>query len=249
MGSISRFMVDQRLINELTNARILLHIAWLIVFLASWSPCWDVHAQTKSQVWESAIERAIGEQSPLAGHPFEIAWPATRPNWPDCQDPKVQLSNLAKPVGRIYVSLRCDSPRWLGSIQPTVSARKRYLAAVRPLSLGSIVSESDLMILEADWSSLPEDVLSDPEQAIGRTISRTVLAGQAIGLNFLRQTAVIKQGERVRVQMVGLNFTVGGEAVAIQQGAVGEAIRVKMASGQVVSATVIRSGLVEIRID
>jgi len=75
------------------------------------------------------------------------------------------------------------------------------------------------------------------------------VAGQAIGLNFLRQTAVIRSGERVRVQMVGTNFTVGGEAVAAQQGSIGESIRVKMANGQSVTATVVKAGVVEIRID
>jgi flagella basal body P-ring formation protein FlgA len=49
--------------------------------------------------------------------------------------------------------------------------------------------------------------------------------------------------------MVGANFTVGGEAVSAQQGSIGESIRVKMANGQVVTAVVVRAGVVEIRID
>ena len=208
------------------------------------------NAQSKAAaVWEGAIERSIAEQAALGGQGFEITWPAQRPKWPECQDPKVQLSSGPKPVGRMFVGLRCETPRWVGSIQLTVNAKKRYLAAARPLSLGSVISEQDLALLEGDWASLPEDVLTEADQAVGRTVSRALVAGQAIGLNFLRQTAVIRSGERVRVQMVGANFTVGGEAVSAQQGSIGESIRVKMANGQVVTAVVVRAGVVEIRID
>jgi len=206
-------------------------------------------AQTKPLEWESAIEQAIAEQPALAGQPFEIAWPAPRPKWPACADPKIQLRPGAKPVGRIALGLSCDAPRWRGAVQITVSARKRYLAAARPMSIGSVVTDADVTIIEGDWSSLPDDVLTEPEQAVGRTISRAVVTGQAIGLNFVRQTAVIKSGERVRIQMVGSGFTVGGEGVASQQGSTGDLIRVKMANGQVVTAVVVRSGLVEVRID
>lgn len=203
----------------------------------------------RSAFWEAAIERVVAEQHALAGQPFDISWPATRPKWPECIEPKVQLGSTSKPVGRLYISLRCDSPRWSGSIQVTVSAKKRYVASSRPLSLGAIITDADVNVVEGDWSSLPDDVLTEPDQAIGRTISRALVAGQPIGLNFLRQTAVIKSGDRVRVQMVGSNFTVGGEGTAAQHGSVGESIRVKMASGQTITATVVRPGVVEIRAD
>jgi len=227
-----------------------LRSGFLVLLLALLALGQPVNAQMKAgPIWEAAIEASIAEQAALGGQGFEIIWPAQRPKWPECKEPKVQLGSGPKPVGRLFLGLRCESPRWVGSIQVTVNAKKRYLAAARPLSLGSIVSEQDLTLLEGDWASLPDDVLTDAEQAVGRTISRALVAGQAIGLNFLRQTAVIRSGERVRVQMVGTNFTVGGEAVAAQQGSIGDSIRVKMANGQSVTATVVRAGVVEIRID
>jgi flagella basal body P-ring formation protein FlgA len=49
--------------------------------------------------------------------------------------------------------------------------------------------------------------------------------------------------------MVGSNFTVTGDGLAVQQGAVGESVKVKMASGQFVTATVVRSGVVELKLE
>jgi len=51
------------------------------------------------------------------------------------------------------------------------------------------------------------------------------------------------------VQMSGSNFVVSGEGQALQAGAIGEQVRIKMANGQAVSATVLRQGVVEVRID
>jgi len=49
--------------------------------------------------------------------------------------------------------------------------------------------------------------------------------------------------------MTGSNFTVSGDGVAMQQGAVGESLRAKMASGQIVTGIVLRAGLIEVRVD
>jgi flagella basal body P-ring formation protein FlgA len=96
---------------------------------------------------------------------------------------------------------------------------------------------------------LPDDVVTDPDQVLGRTLVRSIAAGTPLTLNLLRQTSVIKTGERVRVQLSGSNFVVAGEGQALQAGAVGEQIRIKMANGQAVSAMVVRQGVVEVRID
>jgi flagella basal body P-ring formation protein FlgA len=140
-------------------------------------------------------------------------------------------------------------PRWIGAIQINVTAKRSHLAAVRALQAGSTLEASEVVTVESDWSSLPDDVATDPEQVLGRTLVRSIAAGTPLTLNLVRQTSVIRAGERVRVQMSGSNFVVGGEGQALQAGAVGEQIRVKMRSGQTLSAVVVRQGLVEVRVD
>jgi len=65
----------------------------------------------------------------------------------------------------------------------------------------------------------------------------------------VRATSVIRTGERVRVQLSGTNFQVAGEGQALQQGGIGDQVRVKMGSGQTVTAIVVRQGLVEVKVD
>jgi len=67
-----------------------------------------------------------------------------------------------------------------------------------------------------------------------------------VSLNNLREAAVIKVGEGVRVQVQGKGFQANGEGVALTSGAIGDSIRVRMPDGQQVQGQVVRAGTVEI---
>jgi flagella basal body P-ring formation protein FlgA len=199
--------------------------------------------------WRAAIEALVTEHPMLAGQDLRIDYPVTLPRWPLCKAPRAQSTRQGVPVGRLSIQLRCSNPRWQGAIQVVVVARRTYYAAARALQAGAVVDADAVVSVEADWASLPEDVVTEPEQVLGRVLVRSVAAGTALTLNLVRLTAVIRVGERVRVQMSGANFVVAGEGVAMQSGGSGEQVRVKMGSGQTVTAVVVRQGLVELRVD
>lgn len=206
-------------------------------------------AQQVTEAWQDSVRLLVSEHPMLAGQAVQVEFPSSLPKWPPCKQPRGQIAKQGVPVGRVNVSLRCMEPRWVGSIQIIVSAKRSHLAATRALQAGSTIEATEFVVVESDWSALPDDVLTEPDQAIGRKLVRSIAAGTPLTLNLLRQTSVIKTGERVRVQLSGANFVVAGEGQALQAGAVGEQIRIKMGSGQSVSATVVRQGLVEVRVD
>ena len=199
--------------------------------------------------WREAIESMVAEHPMLAGQNPRIDYPASLPRWPVCKSPRASATRQGVPVGRVSIALRCGDPRWQGSIQVVVAARRTHYSAARALQAGTIIDADAIVAVESDWASLPDDVVTEPEQVLGRGLVRSVSAGTALTLNLVRQTAVIRNGERVRVQMSGNNFVVAGEGTALQAGNVGEQIRVKMGGGQVVTAVIIRQGQVELRIE
>jgi len=200
-------------------------------------------------LWQDVVRSLVSEHPMLAGQNLQIEFPSNLPKWPACKQPRGQIAKQGVPIGRVSVSLRCNDPRWVGAIQINVVAKRSHLAAARALQAGSTLEASEFVMVESDWSSLPDDIVTEPEQIIGRTLTRSIAAGTPLTLNLVRQTSVIKTGERVRVQLSGSNFVVAGEGQALQPGAVGDQIRIKMGSGQSLSATVVRQGLVEIRVD
>jgi len=211
--------------------------------------CIPVIAQERGETWQDVVRSLVSEHPMLAGQSVQVEFPSNLPKLPACKLPRAQIAKQGVPVGRVSVSLRCMDPRWAGGIQINVSAKRSHLAAARALQAGSMLEIAELVMVESDWSSLPDDVVTEPEQVLGRTLVRSIAAGTPLTLNLLRQTSVIKTGERVRVQLSGSNFVVAGEGQALQAGAIGDQIRIKMANGQSVSATVLRQGVVEVRVD
>jgi len=102
---------------------------------------------------------------------------------------------------------------------------------------------------EADWLTVPEDVTEDATIVVGKTLLKGLTSGMPITLNSLRQTSVIRSGERVRVEVIGQGFSITGEAVAVESGAIDEQIKVRMTNGQILNARVARRGVVELKRD
>jgi flagella basal body P-ring formation protein FlgA len=240
----------RRVATQTSLKRLLLSLALLV---CASHACAQQRADPKQSevdsAWFTTIEAAIGELPRFSNMTTSVNFPERLPKWPACKGPKASPGSGSSSTGKFPISLRCESPRWLGQIVVTVEASKRHLVATRNLSQGQIVQEADLTESDADWTKLPDEVATQADQLIGRTLVKPIQQGQPFTLNFVRLTAVIRAGDRVRVQMAGSNFTVSGDGVAVQQGAVGDSIRVKMGSGQLVPATVLRAGLVELKLD
>jgi flagella basal body P-ring formation protein FlgA len=59
---------------------------------------------------------------------------------------------------------------------------------------------------------------------------------------------VVRAGQNVRLEVRGPGFRVGGEGTAMTAAAAGQSVRVRLQSGQIISGTVVRPGLVELTI-
>lgn len=225
------------------------HYAVLVATVAGLIPLPSTSASELDVQWKSVVEAVILEHPALVDAKPTVELVSTPPRWPRCQTPRAQLIRPGVPVGRVSVALRCPEPRWQGTVQVFVSAKRSHLAAARSLQAGATIEASEVIAVESDWNAVPEDVATDLEQVLGKTLTRSVAAGSPLSLNLVRATSVIRVGERVRVQLSGANFQVAGEGLALQQGSVGEQVRVKMGGGQVVTAVVVRQGLVELKVD
>jgi len=225
-----------------------LHLIVLAVLagLAQSDPAGASEAESQ---WRSAIEAVILEHPALVDAKPVVELSSSLPRWPRCTAPKAQVIRQGVPVGRVSVALRCQEPRWQGTVQVFVAAKRTHLAAARALQAGATLEPGELITVESDWGAVPDDVATDQDQLIGRTLIRSVSAGTPLTLNLVRATSVIRTGERVRVQLSGTNFQVAGEGQALQQGGIGDQVRVKMGSGQTVTAIVVRQGLVEVKVD
>jgi flagella basal body P-ring formation protein FlgA len=65
----------------------------------------------------------------------------------------------------------------------------------------------------------------------------------------LKQIAVIKSGDQVRVTLVGKGFAIDTSGQAMSDSAMGGSVKVRISEGKIVQGTVVSQGAVEVLID
>ncbi len=121
-----------------------------------------------------------------------------------------------------------------------------YLVTARPLMAGQIVGSADLLAQEGDLGALPASILTDPAQAIGMQVRNGMAAGMAVRSELLSAPWAVQQGQSVRLLTSGDGFTISNEGKALNSAGEGQLVRVRTASGQVVSGVARSGGVVEV---
>lgn len=166
---------------------------------------------------------------------------------PACTALEGFMPNGAKLIGKTSIGVRCnEKPGWSVFVQATIKVSADLLVANRPLSQGLVLSADDFSVQGGELGQT--GILTAPEQAIGKTLKFAIGAGQVLRSDMLRPDFVIKQGQTVRLYARANGFVVSSEGQALNDATEGQAVRIKTASGQVVSAIASKEGSAEVRL-
>lgn len=164
-----------------------------------------------------------------------------------CTTFDVTLPSGTRPWGRINVAVRCtQAGGWSMFVPAQIRIVGNFLIAARPLAQGQVLAEGDVAGQTGDIAELPNGVLTEPRQAIGRTVALPVAAGKPLRSDMLRPAFVIQQGQSVKVVSSGPGFQVANEGRALGNAAEGQVVQVRLASGQVLSGIARPGGIVDI---
>jgi flagella basal body P-ring formation protein FlgA len=170
-----------------------------------------------------------------------------RMNLPACAALQAFQPPGARAWGKTTVGLRCGAPAaWTIYVQAQVSVLAEYVASALPLAQGQPIEASQLVLLKGDLAALPNGVVTDMAQAIGRSSTVALAAGVPLRLDGLRSKPVIQQGQLVRVVSAGAGFRVSTAAHAIGTAGEGQIVQARTASGAIVSGVARAGGLVEV---
>lgn len=166
---------------------------------------------------------------------------------PPCPALEVSQAAGARTWGRTTVTVRCAiDGGWSLFVPVQVRVVADYLVTAKPLAQGQIVGESDLARLSGDLAELPSGVLTEVQQAIGRSLTISVAGGRPLRSDMLRQATVVHQGQNVKVVSRGPGFEVANEGRALNNAGEGQVAQVRLTNGQVVSGMARAGGYVEV---
>ncbi len=179
---------------------------------------------------------------------FSVGSIEAQNNLAPCPSLAVSLPPGARAWGHTSVVVRCQvEGGWSIFVAVQVHIQGDYLVTARPLSQGQLVAEADLFKMRGDLTDLPAGILTEPGQAIGKTVARSVASGRPLRSDMLRLTLAIQPGQSVKVVSKGPGFQVSaGEGRALNGAGEGQLVQVRLPNGRVISGIAGQGGVVEI---
>ena len=163
-----------------------------------------------------------------------------------CASLEAYMPDGAKLIGKTSVGVRCtQQPAWSVFVQTNIRVTTTLLVANHPLSQNRVLSADDFSLRDGELGQ--PGLLTDPAQAIGKTLKFGIGAGQVLRQDMLRAPFVVKQGQTADVLVRSTGFVVRSSGQAINNGSEGQSVQVRMASGQVIAGIALADGSVEVR--
>jgi flagella basal body P-ring formation protein FlgA len=207
------------------------------------SPYQD-HAQIRA-----AVEQFLRTQSAGLGGKVSVSVAPldARRKLPACAALEAYLPPGSRAWGRTTVGVRCGAPSsWNIYLAANVAVQAEYIAAAAPLAQGQTIGPDDIATVQGELSTLPAGIITDPSQAVGRTLSISLPAGSPLRQDALRNQLAVQQGQQVRVVASGPGFKISTEARALNNAGEGQVTQVRTANGQMVSGVARMGGIVEV---
>ncbi|MDO1559611.1 flagellar basal body P-ring formation chaperone FlgA [Brevundimonas sp. 2R-24] len=117
------------------------------------------------------------------------------------------------------------------AVSTTVASASRtatvdILTYARNIPAGEIIQPQDVVFTAVQAHQAPADGADDPERVIGQSARRPLRSGAAVRAADLSSPVVVRRGEMIEVAFETGGVTLTLQARALQDGAVGERIRV-----------------------
>lgn len=163
-----------------------------------------------------------------------------------CSSLEAFLPSGSQLMGKTNIGVRCnDKTGWSIFMQANIKVSVDRLVANRPLAQNTVLSASDFNLQNGELGQ--PGILTDPAQAIGKTLKFAIGAGQVLRQDMLRSPFVVTQGQTTEVRVRGKGFALRSSGQALNNGAEGQSIQVRMPSGQIVSGMAEADGSVSVR--
>ena len=207
-----------------------------------------LHAATPDPVTTAVNQYLQKETQGLPGRvKYSVGALDPRTQLTPCPALEVFQPNGARLWGRTTVGVRCNNTNpWTIYVPVQITVTANYLSASKPLSQGQILSVSDLQTLSGDLATLPNGILTEANQAIGKSLRNSVGAGQPLRADMLSAPLVIKQGQAVKLITRGQGFSATGDGIALSNAAEGQTVQVRTANGAAISGTAHQGNTVHI---
>lgn len=191
------------------------------------------------------VHQFLYEQTQALGDEVVIDVRPPSPHLPECVQPEPFLPNANQaPLGRVSVGVRCgEASRQVRYLQAQIDIVGSYLVAASDIGRGTLITPDMLSEQGGNLGDLSAQALTAEEDIVGKIAQRPIRAGSTFLAHYLQAPNLVERGQRVTVIAQGSSFRVSREGEALENGALGEQVRVRFDSRQIMTARVTDQGM------
>lgn len=200
----------------------------------------------------AAIAKLVADHLPATttNHRFDIITPlAVLSTLETCTSIDAHFTRQPQRLaGRTMVELRCTDLAQPTShyVQINVIATGEYLVASRDLAANHTLQRTDISIQQGDLSQLPRHaLLATPNaiaQALGQQLRRSLTQHSVLQANLLSRPSVVNFGDELLIEASGSGFQITRTGEAMDTGAIGDIIRVRLNNKQLLRVEITAAG-------
>jgi flagella basal body P-ring formation protein FlgA len=235
--------------------------AWLVLAFLCLAP--TAHAQHNATTVDAALIAQVRELALIAsqqsrvsgsGHSVPLRFDITvgaldpRLKLAPCQRIEPYVPSGVRLWGKSRIGLRCtlgERP-WNVYLPINVHVYGQALVATQPLPLGTTLQAGDLTYAEVDLAEDSSPVVVSEPLALGRALTRSLVAGQGVRQADLKSRQWFAAGDTVKVLATGKGFTVAGAGTALGPGFEGQSARVRTEGGQIITGMPVAARQLEV---
>ena len=156
----------------------------------------------------------------------------------------------SRKTGKTTVGVKCTGSKpWSLHVPVTISIYKKVLVAARQLQKNDVLAASDMKLVKYDLANLPFGYFEDIDNTVGMKLKRRAGSGVVLTPAMLVKPKIVSRGQKVTIMAQSGNMVVRMMGKALNNGAVGERIKVmNIKSGQKLEGVITPSGEVEVKI-
>lgn len=157
-----------------------------------------------------------------------------------CQHSEPFLArNDTRLMGRVSVGLRCGTEgNRVRYMQAELHVYGERVVAARDINPGEMIRSDMLTTERVDLGRLPAQSITDLNAAIGQQARRPLRQGQGLSAYALSAPQLVERGQRVSIEANGRGFRIRRQGEALDNGAQGDIVRIRMANREIVEAQV-----------
>lgn len=124
-----------------------------------------------------------------------------------------------------------DEVRSRTRVKVTVAVLREVAVAKSPLRRGTVLSDADIAVEQRAVSPTQAQRVADAHAALGSTLARSVEPGAVLGADELAAEIAVRRNDKVVVRREVGALAIETEAIALEDGRVGDRIRLASAEG------------------